>query len=278
MIKKRTATAALSAGLLGLAMTAWIGTTNGAELDPQMLVGNWTITQETDDGPHTFQIRIENVDTKGRATGTYCSIRPDGSFFGFHLRPKGGVRTKVKDGELKFGRSKRKYALSLNDDGTLQYHFKSKTHDLTRTLTRTEEGACLAWFARSGESFAHTVAEADADELVGVWAGKSKRNLKIEVHVASVNETGEATALYCWTRKDRSMVAFRTGPGAPTQTVLEDGTLKAPRGNVSFDVTPQRKDRLQFTFRKGGNARNTRLKRSEAKGCLTHIRMLETTS
>ena len=81
---------------------------------------------------------------------------------------------------------------------------------------------------------------------------------------------------YCWTRKDRWMVAFRTGPGAPTQTVLKDGVLKAPRGNVSFDLTPQPRDRLQFTFRKGSKARNTRLKRSDGTGCLSHIQMLET--
>ena len=70
------------------------------------------------------------------------------------------------------------------------------------------------------------------------------------------------------------MRAFDTGPGAPTQAVLDEGTLKAPRGNVSFDLTPKGMDKVQFTYRKEGQKpRHTGLKRAETNGCLARIRM-----
>ena len=262
------------AAMWGLAAALTASTAGAAE---DALIGMWTIQGGTTEDGLGIMARIESIDQRGRATGTYCSTRPDGSIFGFELRPKGGVKTSVKNGVLKFGRSKRKYALSMNEDGTMRFDFSRKgKKSPTRTLERSEANGCLARFASVGESISHDVSADDETELVGIWAGKTnKRNLKVEIHLAHVSEDGQATGLYCWTRKDRSIVAFDVGPGAPTQTMIEDGTLKAPRGNVSFDVRPKGDDRLEFTFRKDGRKQlGAKLKRSEAKGCLTHIRML----
>ena len=255
-------------------------TTHAATLDPQMLIGSWAVTVDKEDGSHTTEIRIESIDERGRAIGTYCSLWPDRAFFGFHLRPKGGVKTKIDDDQLKFGRSKRKYAFSLNDDGTLQFDFKSKKTELTQVLTRTEGGGCLAWFAPSTETVTHTVAEDDTGELVGVWAGKTKKKAKVELHLAGIDENGQATGLYCWTRKDKSMVAFHIGEGGATQTSLADGTLTAPLAReMRYELESRGTDKLRVTYYKEDKKkRETRLKRAEAKGCLTQIRMLETTS
>ena len=77
------------------------------------------------------------------------------------------------------------------------------------------------------------------------------------------------------------MRAFDTGPGAPTQTVLDEGTLKAPRGNVSFDLTPKGMDKVQFTYRKEGQKpRHTGLKRGRGERMPdpeTHARSREIT-
>ena len=70
------------------------GTANGAQ--PDALIGAWTIQSGTTQDGTAVQIRIERIDDRGRATGTYCATRPDASIFGFELRPKGGVRTSLK--------------------------------------------------------------------------------------------------------------------------------------------------------------------------------------
>ena len=267
--------------IAGAVVVASMAGTASAAQRPDQLIGSWTIQGGTTEDGTSVQIRIERIDDRGRATGTYCATRPDGSIFGFELRPKGGVKTSLKKGVLKFSRSKRKYALSMNEDGTMLFEYSRKgKKSPTMTLERNEAAGCLERFASVGERVSHEVSEDEETELVGVWAGKTnKRNLKLEIHLAQVGASGQATGLYCWTRKDRSIVAFDVGPGAPTQTAIEDRTLKAPRGNVSYDVRPKGEDRLEFTFRKEGRKQlEAKLKRSEAKGCLTHIRMLDAAS
>ena len=76
----------------------------------------------------------------------------------------------------------------------------------------------------------YAIAKDAKSELVGVWEGTAKNKIKIGIHIASIGDDGTARALYCWTRKDGSMVAFDTGPGLATKSVLEDGKLRAVRG------------------------------------------------
>ena len=74
----KNATTAFGAALLGVAVTAWTSATIAAELNPDDLVGSWTMEEETEDGlVQTIEIRIESVDKRGRATGTYCAVRTD---------------------------------------------------------------------------------------------------------------------------------------------------------------------------------------------------------
>ena len=250
----------------------------GAEQPTEGLVGTWVSQDQAHESWKGVEIEIAGIDERGRATGVYCSTREDGSFFGFELHPKGGVKTSMKEGVLTFERHKRRYALAANEDGTMGLGFRSKDKKWpTATFERGTPAGCLTRVAPVGERISHDVSAEDETDLVGIWAGKtSKRNLEVEIHLAHVSKDGQATGLYCWTRKDRSIVAFDVGPRAPTQTVIEDGTLKAPRGDASFEVKPKGVDRLEFTFRKDGRKRlGAKLERSEAKGCLTHIRMLD---
>ena len=140
-----------------------------------------------EEGGPEIQIRIESIDERGRATGTYCSTRPDTSIFGFELRAKGGVKTSLKKGVLKFSRSKRKYALSMNEDGTMQFKFSRKgKKSPPMTMERSEANGCLKRFATAGETARHTVPEGEQSALIGVWEGSGKNKLKIGIHVASI--------------------------------------------------------------------------------------------
>ena len=246
----------------------------------EALIGSWTVHHEREQLPRQTSIRIASIDERGRATGTYCWTRPDGGTFAFRLGTKRAVKTSMQDGVLKFKRWRGKYELSLNEDGTMQLNFKGRT---TRALTfkrDEDESGCLQRVARSGEKVAHAVAEEAETELVGIWTGKGRKQRKIEIHIAKVNDQGQATALFCWTNKDRSVGGIQAHPEGPTRTTLEDGALKMPVGvNAGIELTPKAEDRLRFRYRENGKTVETKtLKRKAAKGCLTHIRMLETSS
>lgn len=260
--------------LTAVAMASMAATASAAQPSADRLIGSWTIQGgKTDDGI-AVQIRIERIDDRGRATGTYCATRTDASIFGFELRPKGGVKTSLKKGALKFSRGKRKYALSINDDGTMRFEYSRKgKKSPTMTLERNEAPGCLDRFAASGETATHTVAAGEQGEFVGVWEGAAKK-LTIGIHVASIGEDGQATALYCWTRKDRSMVAFDAGPEAAVQSVLEGETLRAVRGRNSYELVAKGEDRVRHTYRRDGkNPMRTTLKRTTPSGCLARVRM-----
>lgn len=122
----------------------------------------------------------------------------------------------------------------------------------------------------------HAIAEGDGSAFVGVWEGTTKNKLKIGIHIASIGEDGQANALYCWTRKDGSMVAFDTGAGAATQSVLEEGTLREVRGKHSYEVVASGEDEVRHTYRRNGkNPQHTTLKRTAPTGCLTRVRIPE---
>ena len=270
-------------GLLARAvLTAWMLTITGgvagaAQPSPDALLGTWALQGGAEEGGPEIQIRIERIDERGRATGTYCSTRPGTSIFGFELRAKGGVKTSLKRGVLKFSRSKRKYALSMNEDGTMQFKFSRKgKKSPPMTMERSEANGCLKRFATAGETARHTVPEGEQSALIGVWEGSGKNKLKIGIHVASISEDGKASTLYCWTRKDGSMVAFDTGAGAATDSVLEEGTLRAVRGKHSYELVATGEDEVRDTYRRDGKKpQHTTLKRTAPTGCLTRVRMRE---
>ena len=267
----------LAAAMMTAAMmTATTGAANAAQPGPEALIGTWTSQGGNTENGTAIQIRIESIDERGRATGTYCSTRPDTSVFGFELRPKGGVKASLKKGVLKFSRSKRKYALAMNDDGTTRFDFSRKgKKSPTMTMERSEADGCLTRFAASDETATHTVAAGEQGGFVGVWEGAAKK-IKIGVHVASIGEDGQATALYCWTRKDRSMVAFDAGPEAAVQSVLEGETLRAVRGRHSYELVAKGEDKVRHTYRRDGkNPMRTTLKRATPSGCLARVRMRE---
>ena len=258
------------------AMASMAGTANAAQPSAEALIGSWTIQDGTTEDGIGVQIRIERIDDRGRATGTYCSTRTDTSIFGFELRPKGGVKTSLKNGVLKFSRSKRKYALAMNDDGTMRFDYSRKgKKSPTMTMERSEAGGCLARFAAADETATHTVGEGEQSGFVGVWEGAAKK-IKIGVRVSSIGEDGQATALYCWTRKDGSMVAFDAGPEAAVQSVLDGATLRAVRGRHSYELVAKGEDKVRHTYRRDGkNPMRTTLKRTTPSGCLARVRMLE---
>ena len=259
-----------------VAMTSMAGTASAAQPGAAPLIGSWTIQGGKTENGIAIRIRIERIDDRGRATGTYCATRTDASFFGFELRPKGGVKTSVKKGVLKFARSKRKYALSMNDDGTMRFEYSRKgKKSPPMTLERSEAPGCLKRFAAADETATHAVAGGEPGTFVGVWEGTAQK-IKIGIHVASIGEDGQATALYCWTRKDGSMVAFDAGPEAAVQSVLEEGTLRAVRGRHSYELVAKREDKVRHTYRRDGkNPMRTTLKRATPSGCLARVRMLE---
>ena len=265
-------------GFIGAAVVAasMAGTANAAQPGADQLIGSWTIQGGRTGNGIAIQIRIESIDDRGRATGTYCSTRTDTSIFGFELRPKGGVKTSLKDGVLKFARAQRKYALSMNDDGTMRFDYSRKgKKSPTMTMERSEADGCLKRFASSDETVAPTAAAGEQGGFVGVWEGAAK-TIKIGVRIASIGEDGQATALYCWTRKDRSMVAFDAGPDAAVQSVLEGETLRAVRGRHSYELVAKGEDRLRHTYRRDGkNPMRTTLKRTTPSGCLARVRMRE---
>ena len=277
MTKPRTAAGRLGAAILtAVTMTAMAGTGSATQPGPEALIGTWTIQGGKTENDLAIQIRLESIDERGRATGTYCSTRPDMSIFGFELRPKGGVKTKLKKGVLKFSRSKRKYALSMNDDGTMRFDFSRKgKKSPTMTMERNEADGCLKRFATADETATHTVADAESGEFVGVWEGAAK-GIKIGIHVASIGEDGQASALYCWTRKDGSMRAFDAGPEAAVQSVLEEGTVRAVRGRNSYELVAWGEDKVRHTYRwDGKNPMRTTLKRTTPSGCLARVRMFK---
>ena len=243
----------------------------------EKLIGTWAIQGGTTKDGLEIMVRIESIDERGRATGTYCSTRPNGTLFAFELRPKGAVRTSLKKGVLKFKRSKRKYELSMNEDGTMHYDFWSKgKKDSPRTMERSEVRGCLERFAAAGETATHTVADGAQEGFVGTWEGTAKNKIKIGIHVVSIGEDGQAEALYCWIRKDGSIVAFDAGAGATVKSVLEDGRLLAVRGKHSYALVASGEDKVRHTYRRNGkNPRHTTLKRTTPTGCLTRVRLRE---
>ena len=264
--------------LIGAAVVAasMAGTASAAQSADQ-LIGSWTIQGGTTENGIAIQIRIEHIDDRGRATGTYCSTRPDDSIFGFELRPKGGVKASLRKGVLKFARSKRKYELSMNEDDTMRFEFSRKgKKSPTMTMERSEPDGCLKRFAPADETATHTVAAGGQDEFVGGWEGKAKNKIKIGIHVASIDGDGQANALYCWTRKDGSMVMFDAGPGATVQSMVEDGKLRAERGKHSYELVTSGEDKVRHTYRRDGkNPMHTTLKRTAPSGCLARVRMRE---
>ena len=271
--KARLAAAALAACVLATAT----GTVSAGQEDADRFIGTWTIQEGTTENNLAIQIRVEHIDDRNRATGTYCSTRPDGSIFGFELRPKGGVKTSQRKGALKFARGKRKYALSMNEDGTMRFDYSHKgKKSPPMTMERSDAGGCLERFAPADETASHVMGDGEAHEFVGVWEGKAKNKIKIGIHVASIGEDGQANALYCWTRKDGSIRAFDAGPGAAVQSMLEEGTLRAVRGRNSYELVAKGEDMVRHTYRRDGkNPQHTTLKRTQPSGCLTRIRMRE---
>ena len=265
-------------GLIAAAVVAasMAGTANAAQPSADALIGSWTIQGGTTEDGIAVQIRIERIDDRGRATGTYCSTRTDASIFGFELRPKGGVKTSLKGGDLKFARGKQKYAFSVNDDGTMRFDFSRKgKKSAPMTMERSEADGCLSRFAASDETATHTVAAGEQGGFVGVWEGAAKK-MKIGVHVTSIGDNGQANGLYCFTRKDRSMVVFDVGPESTMQSALEGETLRAVRGRHSYELVAKGDDRLRYTYRRDGkNPMRTTLKRTTPSGCLARVRMLE---
>ena len=270
-IKGLIAAAMVAAG----AMASLTGAASAAQPIADPLIGSWTIQGGTTEDGIGVQIRIERIDDRGRATGTYCSTRTDASFFGFELRPKGGVKTSLKRGVLKFARGKQKYALAMNDDGTMRFEYSRKGKKWpTMTMERSETAGCLKRFAAADETATHTVGEGEAGEFAGVWEGKAKNKIKIGIHVASIDGDGQANALHCWTRKDGSMVAFDAGPGETAHSVVEDGKLRTVRGKHSYELVTSGEDKVRHTYRKDGkNAVHTTLRRTTPSGCLTRVRM-----
>ena len=273
-MKTNRTTRTLATALLALALSSGAMATAAATSEAT-LIGSWTVHHETDQGPRQTSVRIASIDERGRATGTYCWTQPDGAVFAFRLGTKRAVKTSMKDGVLKFKRRKSKYEVALNEDGRMRVDFKGKS-TRSHTLTRDDdESGCLGRLTYSGEKVTHAVA-ADAETgLVGIWTGKGGNQRKIEIHVAKVNEQGQATAVFCWTNKDRSVGAFQASPEGPTRTTLEDGTLNMPvSANAGIELTPKAEDRLQFRYRENGKTVETKtLKRKAAKGCLTHLHM-----
>ena len=196
MTRWKTTNAMRYATLLGILAATVMSQAGAAQPKQDDLIGSWMM-QEQDEHGLSSGIRITSIDERGRATGTYCSTWEDGSIFGFDLRPKGGVKSTVKDGVLNFARSKRKYALSVNEDGTMLFEFSSEGKKSgPRALVRSEPSGCLARFVPAAEHAVHSVAEEDESEFVGVWKGTTKDKLKMEIHVAEVGHDGQATAIH----------------------------------------------------------------------------------
>ena len=106
--------------------------------------------------------------------------------------------------------------------------------------------------------------------------GTAKNKIKIGIHVASIAEDRQATALYCWTCKDGSTVAFDAGPEAAARSVVEDGKLRAERGKHSYELVTSGEEKVRHTYRKSGkNPVHTTLKRTAPRGCLARVRMRE---
>lgn len=166
--------------------------------------------------------------------------------------------------------------MTPTDDGTMRFDYSRKgKKSPTMTLERTEVAGCLARFAAADETATHTVADGEPGAFVGVWEGAAKK-LKIGVHVTSIGDNGQANGLYCFTRKDRSIVVFDAGPESTMQSVLEGETLRAVRGRHSYELIAKGDDRLRYTYRKDGkNPVRTTLKRTTPSGCLARVRMLE---
>ena len=141
------------------------------------------------------------------------------------------------------------------------------------TLERNEAPGCLNRFAAADETATHTADAGEQGGFVGVWEGKANK-MKIGIHVTSIGENAQANGLYCFTRKDGSMVVFDAGPESTMQSVLEGEVLRAVRGRHSYELVAKGEDRLRYTYRKDGkNAVHTTLKRSTPSGCLARVRM-----
>lgn len=269
---KHRVTINIAAAVVAASMT---GTANAAQ--PSALIGAWTIQGGTTEDGIGVQIRIERIDERGRATGTYCATRADASIFGFELRPKGGVKTSLKGDVLKFARGKQKYAFRLNDDGTMRFEHSNKgKKSPTMTMERSDSDGCLARFAAADETASHTVGDGEQGRFVGVWEGTAKK-MKIGVHLTSINDNGHASGLYCFTRKDRSMVVFDAGLESTMRSVLEGETLRGVRGRHTYELVANGDDRLRYNYRKDGKSKvRTTLKRTlTPSGCLARVRMRE---
>ena len=150
-------------------------------------------------------------------------------------------------------------------------------------LGKGEAIGCMTRFAPAGEQAAHEAGKSKEDPFIGIWKGDDEAIARSRNRrgIGGLGRKGDGAlvldaegSLHRRLRHRAGCTDAETGRRRQAQV-----TLKVPRGNASFKLTPrgaEEVEEVEFTYRKKGRrAGHTKLKRGEPIGCLERIRTLE---